>query len=62
MRATTSIDPPSQASPYDRIWGIGFSSSNAAANKVRWGQNLLGLALIRVRSRLRELGEAQQDA
>jgi ribA/ribD-fused uncharacterized protein len=44
-----------EASPYDKIWGIGLSA--AAARNVepaRWkGQNLLGQILIAVRSRLR---------
>jgi len=38
----------------DRIWGVGFAPQNAEANKDRWGQNLLGKALMKVRTRLRE--------
>lgn len=34
-----------EASPYDRIWGIGFSEENALKNKNRWGENLLGKIL-----------------
>ena len=34
-----------EASPRDRIWGIGFGAKNALRNRERWGQNLLGLAL-----------------
>lgn len=34
-----------EASPYDRIWGIGFSKENAMANKNNWGLNLLGKTL-----------------
>jgi ribA/ribD-fused uncharacterized protein len=45
-----------EASPSDRIWGIGFGKNNAEANKERWGLNLLGKALMRVRERLREEG------
>ena len=41
-----------KASPYDRIWGIGFSAANAGANTDHWGENLLGKALMRVRDRL----------
>lgn len=41
-----------KASPYDRIWGIGFSAANAAVNMDNWGENLLGNALMRVRDRL----------
>lgn len=43
-----------EASPMDRIWGIGFAEKNAGANRHRWGQNLLGKALMEVRSRLME--------
>lgn len=39
-----------EASPYDHIWGIGFDEKNAISNSSRWGQNRLGLALMRVRS------------
>jgi len=31
-----------EASPYDRIWGIGFTEDKALANKSNWGENLLG--------------------
>lgn len=34
-----------EASPWDRIWGIGFSVENALKNKNRWGENLLGKIL-----------------
>ena len=47
-----------QASPYDRIWGVGFDADNASKNKDQWGENLLGKALVRVRTRLRERREA----
>jgi ribA/ribD-fused uncharacterized protein len=43
-----------EASAMDRVWGIGFSESNAEQNRVRWGENLLGKALMNVRERLRE--------
>jgi len=43
-----------EASPRDRIWGIGFGRNNAEANRARWGLNLLGKALVLVRERLRE--------
>ena len=43
-----------EASPYDRIWGIGFDAEKAEVHRSEWGQNLLGEALMRVRSRLRE--------
>lgn len=34
-----------EASPYDRIWGIGFNEDNAIANIKNWGENLLGKIL-----------------
>ena len=42
-----------EASPYDRIWGVGYGAANAEANQDNWGENLLGKALMRVRGRLR---------
>lgn len=44
-----------EASPRDRIWGIGMGASNPAVREPRaWrGQNLLGFALMEVRDRLR---------
>lgn len=40
-----------EASPYDRIWGIGMRESDPnASNPKYWkGQNLLGQALMKVR-------------
>jgi ribA/ribD-fused uncharacterized protein len=43
-----------EASPFDRIWGIGFAEKDASANRRRWGANLLGKALVDVRKSLRE--------
>ena len=45
-----------EASPFDRIWGIGLSASDPAArDSSRWrGQNLLGKALMEVRATLAE--------
>ena len=44
-----------EASPYDKIWGIGLYPSNAAKGTVDdWrGENLLGFALMEVRDSLR---------
>lgn len=42
-----------EASSLDRIWGVGFAEKNAGANRHRWGQNLLGKAIMSVRERLR---------
>jgi ribA/ribD-fused uncharacterized protein len=43
-----------EASPYDKIWGIGFNKSDALNNKSKWGQNLLGKVLVEVRDKLSE--------
>ncbi len=47
-----------EASPVDRIWGIGLDVEAARASEPRdWsGLNLLGFALMEVRQRLRESG------
>ena len=34
-----------EASPFDRIWGIGYNSQDAIANIDNWGENLLGKML-----------------
>lgn len=43
-----------EASPHDRIWGIGLHRDDPrAAEPARWlGENRLGFALMEVRSRL----------
>ena len=38
-----------EASPYDRIWGIGFDASVALNHIDRWGENRLGKVLMEVR-------------
>lgn len=43
-----------EASPFDRIWGIGFKGADAEANRENWGLNLLGKALEVVREQFRE--------
>ncbi|KAJ6109304.1 DUF1768-domain-containing protein [Penicillium sp. IBT 16267x] len=45
-----------EASPRDRIWGIGFGKGAAGMRREEWGLNLLGKALMEVRARLREEG------
>lgn len=47
-----------EASPYDRIWGIGLAAdSPAAEDPLKWkGLNLLGFALMEVRHQLRHAG------
>jgi ribA/ribD-fused uncharacterized protein len=51
-----------EASPLDRIWGVGYSPQKAEANRAKWGQNLLGQALMRVRDRLRAEQAAKEGA
>ena len=41
-----------EASPVDKIWGIGFDEANALDNTDKWGQNLLGKALMQLRSEI----------
>ncbi|VUC22858.1 unnamed protein product [Clonostachys rosea] len=44
-----------EAAPRDRVWGIGFGEKRARTmtNREKWGQNLLGKALIKARENLR---------
>lgn len=46
-----------EASPYDRIWGIGLSADSPdAQNPLKWrGKNLLGFALMEVRDEIRRI-------
>jgi ribA/ribD-fused uncharacterized protein len=44
-----------EASPSDRIWGIGFDAENAEGKEEEWGKNKLGNALMKVRERLRSI-------
>lgn len=50
-----------EASPYDRIWGIGFVEKEAEGMRERWGENRLGLALMSVRGRIREEERVRED-
>lgn len=47
-----------EASPFDRIWEIGFGAETPGVSRSQWGQNLLGKALMKVRERLQEEKEA----
>jgi ribA/ribD-fused uncharacterized protein len=51
-----------EASPFDRIWGIGFRAKDAGRNKNRWGLNLLGKAIASVRARIRELQAVEEKS
>ncbi|KAL2174699.1 uncharacterized protein P884DRAFT_208233 [Thermothelomyces heterothallicus CBS 202.75] len=51
-----------EASPLDRIWGIGFSAAKAESMRKRWGLNLLGKALMAVREELRKEAKGQEGA
>jgi len=42
-----------EASPRDRVWGIGFGKDRAESVRERWGLNLLGKALMETRGRIR---------
>ncbi|KAI1174670.1 hypothetical protein F4777DRAFT_553029 [Nemania sp. FL0916] len=46
-----------EASPMDRIWGVGFGAQNAPANREKWGLNLLGKCLMEVREQFRREDE-----
>lgn len=41
-----------EASPYDRIWGIGYEADEAMDNIDNWGQNLLGKILTELANEL----------
>ncbi len=46
-----------EASPYDRIWGIGYSAEHPYCKNVNvdyWGENLLGKLLMELREELRK--------
>lgn len=50
-----------EAAGRDRIWGVGFGVEKARYNRKRWGLNLLGKALMNVRTRIREEGEGREE-
>lgn len=43
-----------EASPVDRIWGVGFGEDVAEGRREEWGLNLLGKCLERAREMIRE--------
>ncbi len=42
-----------EASPYDRIWGIGYDKNTALDNIDNWGENRLGKCLMYVRESIK---------
>lgn len=50
-----------EASPFDRIWGIGFTAAKAEDAREAWGLNLLGLELMEVRRILREEEDRKKE-
>ncbi|EWC48702.1 hypothetical protein DRE_00007 [Drechslerella stenobrocha 248] len=51
-----------EASPRDKIWGVGFGAANAPKRRERWGLNLLGKALMDVRERIRQEEAGAKEA
>ncbi|KAI0436248.1 DUF1768-domain-containing protein [Xylaria telfairii] len=51
-----------EASPFDRIWGVGFAAKNAASRRDKWGMNLLGKCLMEVREEFRKEVQAKAEA
>ena len=49
-----SADVSTQASPTDRIWGVGFGAADAEANREQWGENRLGKCIMAARDRMRK--------
>jgi predicted NAD-dependent protein-ADP-ribosyltransferase YbiA (DUF1768 family) len=47
-----------QASPTDRIWGVGFGAADAEANREKWGENRLGKAIMAARDQIRKEGHS----
>ena len=52
-----------EASPFDKVWGIGLEANDPrASNRKYWkGQNLLGQALTEVREKLRRKKKKSKD-
>ena len=50
-----NVDHFVEASPYDRIWGIGYLEQDAEEHISNWGLNLLGKTLDRVKQNLKVL-------
>ncbi|OJD18522.1 hypothetical protein AJ78_01438 [Emergomyces pasteurianus Ep9510] len=50
-----------EASPRDRIWGVGYGAKNAGSRRKTWGLNLLGKALMEVRELIRKEEENEGE-
>lgn len=50
-----------EASPQDRVWGIGFRAKDAEENRGGWGENKLGRAMISVRGRMEAILEREAE-
>lgn len=50
-----------EAASRDRIWGIGYGAKNALSNRLNWGENRLGKALMEAREHLREEDEVNEE-
>ena len=43
-----------EASPIDRIWGVGYDENRAEYNEHNWGRNYLGKILTNIRNRIKQ--------
>ncbi|KAL7941217.1 hypothetical protein V8C42DRAFT_335664 [Trichoderma barbatum] len=50
-----------EASPFDAVWGIGYKAADAELTREYWGLNLLGKALMEVRTMLKEENQENRD-
>ncbi|GAB1521475.1 hypothetical protein RhiTH_004571 [Rhizoctonia solani] len=48
-----------EANPYDRVWGIGYDAKEAPTHRNRWGDNLMGKALMSVRKAIKSGGHPE---
>ncbi len=48
-----------EASPYDRIWGIGYTKEEAMDNIDNWGENLLGKVLTELSNEIDTIKEVK---
>lgn len=48
-----------EANPYDRVWGVGYNAKDASANHARWGENMMGKALMSIRKAIKTGGHPE---